>query len=101
MIKYNLVCKCGKKFESWFSGSSEYDLLKRKKLINCIESTKFNLLKKKENEYGFPENISMNHEKKVDFFNLGPENKWEKKLSKGVLLEANNIFKEDLKFLKY
>ena len=43
----------------------------------------------------------MNHEKKVDFFNLGPENKWEKKLSKGVLLEANNIFKEDLKFLKY
>jgi hypothetical protein len=43
----------------------------------------------------------MNHEKKIDFFNLGPENKWEKKLSKGVLLEANDIFKEDLKFLKY
>ena len=36
MIKYNLICKCGKKFESWFSGSSEYDLLKKKKLINCI-----------------------------------------------------------------
>ena len=75
--------------------------ISKKKLVNCIDSTKFNLLKKKENEYGFPENISMNHEKKVDFFNLGPENKWEKKLSKGVLLEANNIFKEDLKFLKY
>ena len=36
MIKYNLVCKCGKAFESWFSGSAEYDGLKRKKLINCI-----------------------------------------------------------------
>ena len=36
MIKYNLICKCGKKFESWFSGSSEYDLLKKKRLINCI-----------------------------------------------------------------
>ena len=36
MIKYNLVCKCGKAFESWFSGSAEYDDLKRKKLVNCI-----------------------------------------------------------------
>ena len=36
MIKYNLECICGKMFESWFSGSKEYDLLKKKKLINCI-----------------------------------------------------------------
>ena len=36
MIKYNLTCECGKTFESWFSSSSEYDLLKKKKLINCI-----------------------------------------------------------------
>ena len=36
MIKYNLICKCGKTFESWFSSSVEYDVLKRKKLINCI-----------------------------------------------------------------
>ena len=36
MIKYNLLCKCGKTFESWFSSSSKYDVLKRKKLINCI-----------------------------------------------------------------
>ena len=41
MIKYNLICKCGKIFESWFSGSTEFDLLSKKKLINCIycEST--------------------------------------------------------------
>ena len=36
MIKYNLICECGKTFESWFSSSTEYDSLKRKKLINCI-----------------------------------------------------------------
>ena len=36
MIKYNLKCNCGKIFESWFSSSSEYEKLKKKKLINCI-----------------------------------------------------------------
>ena len=35
MIKYNLICKCGKTFESWFLGSKEYDTLNKKKLINC------------------------------------------------------------------
>ena len=41
MIKYNLICKCGQVFESWFSGSVEFDLLSKKKLISCIycEST--------------------------------------------------------------
>ena len=36
MIKYNLVCECGKDFESWFSSSTEYDVLKKRKLVNCI-----------------------------------------------------------------
>ena len=36
MIKYNLICRCGKTFESWFSSSNEYEVLKKKKLINCI-----------------------------------------------------------------
>lgn len=36
MIKYNLSCKCGKVFESWFSSSVEYDSLYKKKLIRCI-----------------------------------------------------------------
>ena len=36
MIKYNLICKCSKTFESWFSGSSEFDLLKKRNLIKCI-----------------------------------------------------------------
>ena len=36
MIKYNLICKCGEKFESWFSSSSEFDSLRKKKFIKCI-----------------------------------------------------------------
>ena len=36
MIKYNLICECGETFESWFSSSSEFDHLCRKKIIKCI-----------------------------------------------------------------
>jgi len=36
MIKYNLICACGKTFESWFSNSLEYDSLRKKGLISCI-----------------------------------------------------------------
>ena len=36
MIKYDLTCKCGKTFESWFSSSREYENLKNKRLLNCI-----------------------------------------------------------------
>ena len=36
MIKYNLICKCGNTFESWFASSSEFDSLCKKKLIKCI-----------------------------------------------------------------
>ena len=36
MIKYNLTCKCGGVFESWFLNSSEFDSLCKKKLIKCI-----------------------------------------------------------------
>ena len=36
MIKYNLICKCRETFESWFSSSSEFDSLCKRKLIKCI-----------------------------------------------------------------
>ena len=41
MIKYNLLCECGETFESWFSSSTEFDSLRKKKFIKCIacEST--------------------------------------------------------------
>jgi len=37
MIKYKLFCKeCDFKFDSWFASSNEYDRLKKKKLLNCL-----------------------------------------------------------------
>ena len=36
MIKYNLICKCGGSFESWFLSSSGFDALCKRKLIKCI-----------------------------------------------------------------
>ncbi len=36
MIKYNLTCKCGESFESWFLNSSKFDYLRKKKIIKCI-----------------------------------------------------------------
>ncbi len=36
MIKYKLVCKnCDLKFDSWFATSTEYEKLKKKKLLIC------------------------------------------------------------------
>ena len=36
MIKYKLVCKnCNTTFDSWFSGSKEYEKLKKKRYLNC------------------------------------------------------------------
>ena len=41
-MKYKLKCECGQTFESWFSNSSEFDSLLKKKLVKCIycESSK-------------------------------------------------------------
>ena len=36
MIKYNLKCQNDHEFESWFSDSSEFDNLKKKRLLECI-----------------------------------------------------------------
>ena len=37
MIKYSLNCKkCDLNFESWFANSREYEKLKRKKLLKCL-----------------------------------------------------------------
>ena len=37
MIKYSLNCKeCDLKFESWFASSKEYEKLKRKRLLKCL-----------------------------------------------------------------
>ena len=36
MIKFNLICKCGKTFESWFASSKDFASLSKKKIVRCI-----------------------------------------------------------------
>ena len=36
MIKYNLKCKNKHEFESWFSDSSEFERLLKRKMIECV-----------------------------------------------------------------
>lgn len=38
MIKYKLICKsCDISFDSWFASSHEYEKLKERKLLNCLQ----------------------------------------------------------------
>ena len=78
------------------------DKVDEKKINNCIKTTDFEILKNKEKKEGFLENVySKKSNKKIDFFNLGPKNKWRKIIPKEFHEKINNIFKEDLKNLKY
>ncbi len=73
-----------------------------KKINNCISSTSFEILKNKEKKEGFLENVySEKKNKKIDFFHLGSKNKWREIVPKEFHEKINNIFKKDLKNLKY
>ena len=72
------------------------------KINNCIKTTNFEILKHKEKEEGFSENVySEKTKKKIDFFHLGSKNKWREVVPKEFHEKINNIFREDLKNLKY
>ena len=72
------------------------------KFQNAIKTTSFENLQSKEIKGEFLENaISLKTNKKVKFFNLGSKNKWEKILPKKYKIKLNELFKDDLKFLKY
>ena len=83
MIKYKLICKsCKLLFDSWFSSSKEYEKLKSKKFLNCINCNS----KKVEKSLMAPKLI-----------NKQSERKFEKKISK--IKEVNQKIKEYKKFI--
>ena len=78
------------------------------KLQKAIENTNFDVLKNKEisenfngSDTGFKNWRSLHSENKNLFFNLGPENKWEKKLSKKIRKDIEISFNEEMKNLGY
>ena len=87
LIKYILL----------LNGKNKVD---EKKLFNSVETTKFDILKKKEKETGFDESIKVNNINKSFFF-LGPENKWKDKLPKEIISKAEKEFEDDLNYFNY
>ena len=84
MMKYKLFCKnCNLTFDSWFASSSEYEKLKKKKLISCHDCN------------------SLEVEKTLmapKFINKNLSNKTDKKLEK--FKEIKKTFNEYQKFIK-
>ena len=73
-----------------------------KKFKNSIKSTNFVNLKNKEKNEGFYESVvSKKTGKKINFFNLGFNNRWEKILDRNTINKMNDIFKSDLEQLGY
>ena len=76
------------------------NMVDENKLFKSIETTKFDVLRKKELASGFDESIIIN-DKKKSFFFQGPENKWQKNLPKEILFKAEREFKDDLNYFNY
>ena len=72
------------------------------KLRKCIKTTKFDLLKKKEEKEGFEEAIySSNNAKKTAFFNLGRNNDYKKLLKNKTIKTIEELFGKEMKELGY
>jgi len=79
MIKFDLSCKCGKTFESWFASSKEFTSLSKKKLVRCIDCDSTSIKKSI-----MSPNLVIKSNKKLD-----------------VQDSAKKVKKELLKFRKY
>tara|TARA_B110001454_G_C12591800_1_gene380526 strand:- start:161 stop:577 length:417 start_codon:yes stop_codon:yes gene_type:complete len=79
MIKFDLSCKCGKTFESWFASSKEFTALSKKKLVRCIDCDSTSIKKSI-----MSPNLVIKSNKKLD-----------------VQDSAKKVKKELLKFRKY
>ena len=73
-----------------------------KKFLNSIKSTNFNNLKNKELNEGFEESVYFKKtKKKVNFFNLGFNNRWKKILSPDIVDIMNKKLDKEIKELGY
>ncbi len=79
------------------------DKINISKLKKTLQSTSFSKLKNYEIKQGFSEavNSQRNKQKKIKFFNLGPENDWRKILNKNLKENLTKVFEKDLDELAY
>ena len=73
------------------------------KIKRTLRSTAFSKMKKKELENGFSESINSqkNKNKKIVFFNLGPDNDWKKILNEKLKNKLNKKYEKQLEELSY
>ena len=73
------------------------------KIKRTLRSTSFSKMKKKELENGFSEaiNSQKNKNKKIVFFNLGPDNDWKKILNEKLKNKLNKKYEKQLEELSY
>ena len=72
-----------------------------KNIYKSIENSNFINLKEKEKLYGFNEASKNKLNKKINFFNLGPDNDYKKLLDNKIKNEIENSFKIEMKELNY
>ncbi len=76
--------------------------INKNKFINSIKSTNFSNLKNKELNEGFEESVfSHKTGKKINFFHLGFNNRWQKLLPNDIKDLLNKNYKNELKELSY
>ena len=72
------------------------------KLENVITSTNFEIMQNLEKEKGFIESkIDKKTGKKIPFFNLGENNKWENSLNSEIVKKIENTFEKEMLELGY
>ena len=71
------------------------------KFDTAISSNSFAKLKKIEETEGFSENVKINSNSEVNFFNLGPKNDYKNLLDERISKEIEKIFSHEMKELGY
>ena len=77
------------------------DTINMDRIKKIIDSISFDKLKKEEEETCFPEAVTDESQRKINFFYLGKKNKWNKILTNDQINLLNKKFKDDLKILGY
>ena len=73
----------------------------KERVDNAILKSSFTNLRKNEEKFGFHESTQKTITQKRRFFNLGPENNWQKLLPKEIQNEIEKNFKEEMIELGY
>jgi hypothetical protein len=127
---YNILGRWDEHYRSWTTNKNNFLLIKYEDLIkdtevelkkiikflqkyltfqvsenkikNILKTTSFESLKNMEKIGKFTEQvISKKDGKKVNFFNLGPQNIWQENLEKEIVLKIEKNFYDTMKELKY